>query len=647
MRSGIGTVRLFIAFLISPGVVVAQAPVRAVTPPKGTAAPAKTALRAQEQRILALSRGLYRLSSLGDSAILSARIFGENFRPIAGEPIAWRSDDEGIAAAAPTGVVSAMKNGSTRIWARSGSDSVFAVVTVEQRPVKLTFNLGSPIVFDALGASASLRAEQRDARGNPVRGDFPISTGCKLRDEGGSGAVQMSAGAKLTARANGAATLTCNKGSVKDEIKIVVRQAVFAAKVAPSDTVLLAEAGDTVRLSIQAFDRLGKPIADARALWSSLTPEIVDVEGGSGLVLGKALGTGKLAAKFETTTDTVTVNVLAALPEGKSLPSLARARPAPPPTPVVQAPTTAPVSAARASSLGVPAPLSTAPLSAAPFPSAQRAFSVTAPSRRAASAATFADASGSSAASDSVAIQRIIDAQVSNTTKTGRTWIITPMALQSEYRSVGISNPNPTGAVAPFAARSSQLRAAPGTLIGIAGQVQLFRALYVDGQYASGTLKATTGVVTTDSVGKTVTTPSDGLADGGMRDWRFDVGFRALPGLAFRVGYAQKTIDTPIKFQLTYVRTGLDGEFSLFGDRIHSMIGFTYMPSVTASSGNKPSTSMGGNAGVEYRGGWFTAGVEYQVESFEYTKDAAFNDTFQVEDRFSALRLRLGVHFGR
>ena len=68
-----------------------------------------------------------------------------------------------------------MKNGTTRVWARSGTDSVFAVVIVEQRPVKLAFNLGSPIVFDAIGASASLRADQRDARGNPVRGDFPIS----------------------------------------------------------------------------------------------------------------------------------------------------------------------------------------------------------------------------------------------------------------------------------------------------------------------------------------------------------------------------------------------------------------------------------------------------------------------------------------
>ena len=99
--------------------------------------------------------------------------------------------------------------------------------------------------------------------------------------------------------------------------------------------------------------------------------------------------------------------------------------------------------------------------------------------------------------------------------------------------------------------------------------------------------------------------------------------------------------------QLTYVRTGVDGEFSLFSDRIHTVIGFTYMPSVTASSGNKPGTSMGGTAGVEYRGGWFTVGADYQVESFEYPKDAGFNDSFQVQDRFSALRLRLGVHFGR
>ena len=600
-----------------------------------------------EQRVVALSRGLYRLTSLGDSAILTARIFGENFKPLPGVPIAWRSDDEGIATASTAGVVSAVKNGTTRVWARTGSDSVFAVVTVEQRPVKLAWNVGSPIVFDAIGASASLRAEQRDARGNPVRGDFAIAAGCKLTNEGGSGAVQMVAGPKLLAKGPGAATLVCKRGSVNDELKVIVRQSVFAAKVSPADTINLAAAGDTVRLSIRAFDRLGKPIADARAVWSSVTPDIAEIESGSGLLLGKSMGAGKLAAKFENFVDTITVNVLAALPEGRTLPTLAQARPA---APVQAAPTPVSSTAALQGSGGVP---SVAPPSAlveaprsAPFRSSGAPVSTQ--FRGGSAVATFGSApTAASAATDSAAILQILGGQQFGATQTGRTWVITPIALQVEHRWLGIVNPNPTPPVLPLAKRYTQLRTSSGLLVGVAAQLQLFRSFYVDGHYATGTIKATTGTVTKDSTGLRSTGPIDNLADGSMRDARIDLGFRALPGLTFRVGYATKGVDRPDSLRMAMVRAGFDGEFSLVGDRIHGIVGFTYMPSVSTNFGKAPSAPLGGNVGLEYRAGWFTAGVEYFVESYEYATDAAFNDGYQQQDRFSSLRFRLGLHLGR
>ena len=600
-----------------------------------------------EQRVVALSRGLYRLTSLGDSAVLTARIFGENFKPLPGVPIAWRSDDEGIATASTNGVVSAIKNGTTRIWARAGTDSVFAVVTVEQRPVKLAWNVGSPIVFDAIGASASLRAEQRDARGNPVRGDFPVSAGCKLTNSGGSGAVQLVAGPKLLARGPGAATLACSRGSVKDELKIVVQQAVFAAKVSPADTINLAAAGDTVRLSIAAFDRLGKPITDARAAWSSVTPEFVEVESGSGLLLGKAMGAGKLAAKFGEFVDTITVNVLAPLPEGKVLPMLAQARPAAPP-PQVPAQVSAPVTSAANAQVAA-APPSAAPSAPAGVPSPLGGRVPTGTTfRSSAPVAAFGSApTAASAASDSAAILQILSGQVVNARQQGRTWVITPIALQMEHRGLGIVNPNPTPPVLPLAKRYTQLRTSTGLLVGVAMQVQLYRSFYLDGHYATGKIKASAGTVTVDTTGTKSTGPIDNLNDGDMRDARVDVGFRALPGLAFRVGYATKGVDRPDSLRMAIVRAGFDGDFSLAGDKMHGIVGFTYMPSVSTNFGRAPSSAMGGNVGLEYRAGWFTAGVEYFVESFEYATDVSFNDGFALQDRFSALRVRVGLHFGK
>ena len=579
---------------------------------------------ASDQRVVALSRGLYRLTAIGDSAVLSARIFGENFKPLAGEPIEWHSEDEGIATAGPTGAVVAMRNGTTRVWARSGKDSVFAVVTIEQRAAKLAWNVANPLIFDAIGASASLRAEQRDARGTPVRGDFPL-TACTLKDEGGTGAAQLTQG-KLISRANGAATLTCRRGSVKDELKIVVRQAIFAARVVDGDTVSLAVAGDTLRLTVQAFDRLGKPIFDARGVWTSLTPELLDVDSDRGTILGRAQGVGLVAAKFDAAVDTVVVNILGPLPEGKSLPTLARARPSA--APVVQAATpsggVAPAgSAVGALSTGAPALPSAQVL---PPSSSGRPVAGTYLASRGQSA-TFASGgtSASSTAADSAVIAKIIEAGVSGGAGgAGRTVVLSPIAAQTEYRVLvdSIGTVYTTG----------------GLVFGVSGEIALSRAFFVDGHYMTGSLKATSGTVTN-------------LYDGDFADARADIGYEPLPGFVLRAGYAVRGISRTAfsgKEAWTMVRTGLEGRFGLFGDRIRSSIGFTYLPSVSAKGHflDSPGSAFGANASVTYRAGWFLAGVDYAAQSFEFNK-VTLSSVYQRQVRYSALAFRLGGHWGR
>ncbi len=611
-----------LAALLTPAVVSAQIVKR--TP-------------GSEARVVALSRGLYRLTALGDTALLSARIFGENFKPLAGVPLEWSSEDDAIATATASGAVIAMKNGTTRIWAKAGTDSVFAVVTVEQRAAKLGWNVANPLIFDAIGASAQLRAEQRDTRGNVVRGDFPL-TACTIKDDGGRGTVSIS-GARLLAKANGAATLACRRGLVRDDLKIVVQQAIFAAKVLGGDTVSLAVAGDTTRLAVQAFDRLGKPISDARGAWTSLTPEIVEVESTGGTILGKAEGVGMITARFDNAVDTVVVNVLGPLPAGRTMPVLARARPV-----VVQSAT---VQATPAAGGGVPvggvvsvvggaapapAPLPSAPV-LPPAGSSNRPIAGTYIAPRG-QVATFAStgAGAGSAAADSAAIAQIIDAGLRAGKAKGRTWVITPTVAQAEYRTFG----DTLGTV----------WATGGLLYGLSGRVEIGRGFFLDGNFLTGDLKATSGTVTN-------------IFDGAFSDTRGDLGYEPIDGFVLRVGYGARFVGRKLYSNLekwSMVRTGLDGKFNLFGDRVTLNIGATYFPSVSAKGQQVDmagvditpsiSTMLGANAGVRWRVSWFTVGVDYTAQSIEFNKVALLSRA-QRQDRLSVLRLIFGGHWGK
>ena len=606
----------------------------AKAPPKPVAKP----VASKEPRIMALARGIYRLTSLGDSAVLTARIFGDNFKIIANETIVWRSEDGAIAEAAPSGAVTAIGNGTTKVWAVAGKDSVFAVVMVEQRAAKLGFT-PTTLVLNALGAVVPVRAEQRDARGNPLRGDYAINAACRMRDNGVVAALHP--GGRIVARQPGATALVCMRAGLRDSLPIVVRQEVFAAKIAPSENVNLAQAGDTLRLRATAFDRLAKPIVDIRALWSAVDTAIVDVDQVNGIVLGKAQGEGRVAARIEGLTDTVTVHVLGPLPEGKTLMRLVASRPTAP-APSAPAPVAAtPVSATSTSMGGGGAgmlnsiPAASSPASVvtrggrAPAPAASRASSRGAAMPTGLNLLTVANA-----AADSAAINTILTGGVQTTNaRVGRTYVITPMVMLTEYRYIAPTLPNDVSQVTP------------GTLTGIEAEVSITNSFFARGHYLTGALSATalsaSSQYNVDKIG----------------DVAIDLGYRALPWLAFTAGYGVRGVTRVVPSgsdAWTIIRVGALTDLSMFSDRVHANIGLNFMPRVSLSGGDSPGTAMGGLAGVSYRAGWFTAGVEYMVDSFEFSKrpaDAAQNravaDFSQRQDRLSALRIKLGVHFGR
>lgn len=305
------------------------------------------------------------------------------------------------------------------------------------------------------------------------------------------------------------------------------------------------------------------------------------------------------------------------------MPTLARSRPAAP------APSVAATPSSGVSVVGAAAAVGSAPAPSAPVlpPSgtSSRAAQGTylAPRGQSATFASAGSGAGSTTA-DSIAISKIIEAGLSTGTNSGRLVVLTPVAAQAEYRVLVDSN--------------GTVYTTGGLLIGVAGTIGLTRTLFVDGQFLTGSLKATSGTITN-------------LYDGTFGDARVDLGFEPLSGLILRAGYSVRGIERLFfasKEQWSIVRTGIEGRFGMFGERIKANIGFTYMPSlsVTGQSAEKPSTAFGANAGVTYRAGWFTLGVEYSAESIEFSK-LALASVYQREARYSMLRFSLGGHWGR
>jgi len=171
---------------------------------------------------------------------LSATVRDQNGGTIAAQ-VQWQSDDPTVASVSTNGLVTALKNGSTRITASSGSVSASTTASVQQRATVLALTSGSSQsgrVGEALTAPLVVTAQ--DAQGNPVPGavvNFAAS---------GGGAVSAT---NATTGANGQASTLWTLGT-----KTTIAQSVVAS--------LSGAAGTSVTFT--ATPLAGNPVSAAK-----------------------------------------------------------------------------------------------------------------------------------------------------------------------------------------------------------------------------------------------------------------------------------------------------------------------------------------------------------------------------------------------
>lgn len=174
----------------------------------------------------------------------------------------------------------------TPVLLLSCGDSPAQPQPVVPRPTSIRVSPAS-VTLSALDETAQLTAEVRDQNGNPISGATVewASSADSVAVVGATGLVR--------AVGNGEAVAIASAGLASGTAAVAVRQVAGRVSVAPSVDTLVA--GDTVRLSAEAFDGNEHEVRGAVFSWSSSDSAVAVVDT-LGLVTALSLGEAVISA---------------------------------------------------------------------------------------------------------------------------------------------------------------------------------------------------------------------------------------------------------------------------------------------------------------------------------------------------------------
>ena len=245
------------------------------------------------------------LQSLGEIVQLTATVQDQNGQAMSGITVMWTSGDTELGTVSPSGLVTAVANGTVRVTAKAGSVSGSATVTIQQVPADVAVASDS-LVLGAIGDTTRVKATFADANGHAIAdaGAEWVSADPAVATVDGSGLV--------TAVANGTVAVTAAAGSVSGSVSVTVDQIPAEVLVQPAADTLVAS-GDTLRLSADALDSNGNAVAGAVFAWAS-TDTLVAVVDDEGLVTGVSAGEVDVTATSNGSTGRAHLTVAAPVP---------------------------------------------------------------------------------------------------------------------------------------------------------------------------------------------------------------------------------------------------------------------------------------------------------------------------------------------
>ena len=239
------------------------------------------------------------LNALGETVQLAAEGFDENSHAVAGAEFSWESSDAAVATVDAAGLVTGVGAGMARITASAGSASGSAVVAVMQSVTSVEVSPATA-ELNALGETVQLAAEAFDENSHAV-------AGAEFSWESSDAAVAtVDAAGLVTGVGDGTATITATAGPASGTAVVTVAQVVSAVVVSPAADTLVA--GDTLRLSAEAFDENGHVVPGAAFTWSSTDTRVATVDA-AGLVTSIGVGDAEVTATSSEVSGTAQLRV--------------------------------------------------------------------------------------------------------------------------------------------------------------------------------------------------------------------------------------------------------------------------------------------------------------------------------------------------
>ena len=259
---------------------------------------------------------------VGGTVQLAAATKDSAGNPLSGRAVAWMSSNPAIAAASPSGLVTAVAAGAATITATSEGKSGTASVTVTTLPPPpppppapvATVTVSPASASLTVGQSVQLNATLKDASGNVLNGRT-VSWA-----SGTSGVATVSGSGLVTGVAAGTATITATSEGKSGTATVTVTS-LPPPPPAPVASVVVSPAsasvpvGATVQLTASLKDASGNVLTGRTIAWGTSAAGVATVSA-SGLVTGAAAGTATITATSEGKSGTALIVVASAPPPG-------------------------------------------------------------------------------------------------------------------------------------------------------------------------------------------------------------------------------------------------------------------------------------------------------------------------------------------
>jgi serine/threonine protein kinase/alpha-tubulin suppressor-like RCC1 family protein len=236
----------------------------------------------------------------GDSVRITAAALDGDGNTLGDRAVAWISSDSTVARVTRAGYVVTLREGSATLTAAAEEQRGQARITVT--PARVAEVVVEPTgVSLQVGGADTLRAEPRDAGGNPLAGR-PVrwqSADARI--------ATVSAGGVVNARAVGSTTITATVADRSMRVAVSVN-AVPVATVELAPQRVEVEAGGTASLTVTARAADRNELRDRAPNWISSNEDVARVSA-AGIVTGVSAGDARITARIEGKEAAVTVRV--------------------------------------------------------------------------------------------------------------------------------------------------------------------------------------------------------------------------------------------------------------------------------------------------------------------------------------------------